>query len=110
VKIKFSAQEACTNPECPEAKPGFTIHWHSLPEWSEEIETMNFGEALENLKQGKLVTRRGWNGRGMWLALQRPDADSKMTLPYIYMRTVHGDFVPWLASQTDMLAEDWEPA
>ena len=44
----------------------------------------------------------------MWLALQRPDAHSKMTLPYIYMRTAQGDLVPWLASQTDLLAEDWE--
>lgn len=44
----------------------------------------------------------------MWLALQVPDAGSKMTLPYIYMRTVMGDLVPWLASQTDVLAEDWE--
>jgi hypothetical protein len=44
----------------------------------------------------------------MWLALQFPDAHSKMTLPYIYMRTAQGDLVPWLASQTDMLALDWE--
>jgi hypothetical protein len=43
----------------------------------------------------------------MWLHLQSPDAGSKMTLPYIYMRTVDGALVPWLASQTDMLATDW---
>jgi hypothetical protein len=43
----------------------------------------------------------------MWLKLQRPDSNSKMTLPYIYMSTVTGDKVPWLASQTDLLAEDW---
>jgi len=43
----------------------------------------------------------------MWLALQIPDEHSKMTLPYIYMSTVDGKLVPWLASQTDMLAEDW---
>lgn len=45
--------------------------------------TMNFGQAIEALKQGK------------------------MTLPYIYMYTAQGDNVPWLASQTDMLSEDW---
>lgn len=68
---------------------------------------MNFGQALEALKVGRRVAREGWNGKGMWLALQRPDAHSKMSLPYIYMSTVTGDLVPWLASQTDMLAEDW---
>lgn len=68
---------------------------------------MNFGDALLALKEGKKVSRSGWNGKGMWLELQRPDAHSKMTLPYIFMVTVTGDRVPWLASQTDMLAEDW---
>jgi hypothetical protein len=43
----------------------------------------------------------------MWIALQVPDANSKMGLPYIYMSTVDGKLVPWLASQTDILAEDW---
>lgn len=68
---------------------------------------MNFGQAIEALKSGKKVARKGWNGKNMYLELQRPDEHSKMTLPYIYMRTAQGDFVPWLASQTDMLAEDW---
>ncbi len=69
--------------------------------------TINFGQAIEALKQGKKVARTGWNGKGMHLELQRPDAHSKMTLPYIYMYTAQGDNVPWLASQTDMLSEDW---
>ena len=68
---------------------------------------MNFGNALNSLKAGYPVTRNGWNGKGMYLMLQRPDEHSKMTLPYIYMRTVQGDLVPWLASQTDLLANDW---
>lgn len=50
----------------------------------------------------------GWNGKNMWLALQVPDAHSKMSLPYIYMSTAQGDLVPWLASQTDVLATDWD--
>ena len=45
---------------------------------------MNFGQALEHLKQGGAVARAGWNGKGIWLELQVPDANSKMTLPYIY--------------------------
>ena len=77
---------------------------------------MNFGQALEALKAGKRVARRGWNGKGIYIELQRPDAHSKMTQPYIYivttgLRTDNPDapkgVVPWLASQTDMLAEDW---
>jgi hypothetical protein len=68
---------------------------------------MNFGKAIELLKAGKRVSRPGWNGRGMWLELQRPDDKSKMTLPYIYMFTADQQLVPWLASQTDVLAEDW---
>jgi hypothetical protein len=68
---------------------------------------MTFGEAIEALKVGKKVQRDGWNGKGMWLGLQRPDAHSKMGLPYIYMSTVDGKLVPWFASQPDMLSEDW---
>ena len=69
---------------------------------------MTFGQALHDLKAGCKVARAGWNGKGMWAALQVPDEHSKMTLPYIYMSTAQGDLVPWLASQTDILAVDWE--
>jgi len=73
--------------------------------WEEPM--MDFGQAIRVLKQGNRVARKGWNGKGMWLALQVPDEHSKMSLPYIYMSTVDGKLVPWLASQTDVLAEDW---
>lgn len=66
------------------------------------------GWALKQMHDGAKVARGGWNGKGMWLALQVPDEHSKMTLPYIYMSTATGDLVPWLASQTDILATDWE--
>lgn len=69
---------------------------------------MDFGDAIRALKKGERVTRPGWNGKGMWLQIQRPDEHSEMTLPYIFMRTAQGDLVPWLASQTDVLAEDWD--
>jgi len=69
---------------------------------------MNFGHALVALRTGKRVSRANWNGPGQWIALQVPDAESKMTLPYIYIKTVQGDLVPWLGSQTDLLADDWE--
>ena len=73
-----------------------------------ETEVFNFGEALNQLREGKKVARIGWNGRGMWIELQVPTDLSKMTLPYIYMKTATDDLVPWLASQTDMLADDWQ--
>ena len=69
---------------------------------------MTFGDAIAAIKTGKHVARRGWNGKNMWLAYQERTEHSKMTLPYIYMRTAQGDLVPWLASQTDMLSDDWD--
>lgn len=68
------------------------------------------GWAIEQMSLGHHVTRRGWNGRGQYLQLQQPDDRSKMTLPYIYIRTVQGQYVPWMASQTDLLAQDWQLA
>lgn len=74
---------------------------------------LTFGLALEVLKKGSKVARLGWNGKGLWLELQRPDEFSKMTLPYVYLnypmdaQNTPGARVPWLASQTDLLAEDW---
>lgn len=77
---------------------------------------MNFGQAIETMKNGEAVLRKGWNGRGIYIRIQAPDEHSKMTSPYIYMDTTGlvtdnpdapKSLVPWLASQTDMLAEDW---
>ena len=75
---------------------------------------MDFQYALTALKEGLRVSRSGWNGKGMWLKLQIPDSNSKMTLPYIYIEypVEHpaypsGSKVPWLASQTDLLSDDW---
>jgi hypothetical protein len=67
-----------------------------------------FEGALFYLKRGMAVQRTGWNGKNMYIKIQNPSADNKMTLSYIYIRTVQGDFVPWLASQTDLLSEDWQ--
>ncbi len=73
-----------------------------------EKASFGFGVAIGILKEGGAVQRKGWNGKGMWLGLQRPTETSLMTLPYIFMRTAQGDLVPWVASQTDILADDWE--
>jgi hypothetical protein len=68
----------------------------------------DFGWALSRLRAGHRVFRQGWNGKGQSIGLQLPDGDSVNTLPYIYIVTVTGDRVPWLPSQTDILADDWE--
>lgn len=77
---------------------------------------MDFGWALRQLKEGKKVCRLGWNGKGIYIELQRPDEYSKMTQPYVYIVTtgLQSDnpnaprgVVPWVVSQTDLMAEDW---
>lgn len=75
---------------------------------------MTFGEAIEYLKQGRRVARRGWNGKGMSLHLEdwvegQLDFSGRKYEPCIVMHTAQNKFQPgWLASQNDMLAEDWE--
>lgn len=83
----------------------------------EKTSTSDFGFAIKALKQDKRVARTGWNGKGMWLCLvhdwDMPDSklprliDDLETLSWIGMKTADNKFVPWLASQTDVLAEDW---
>jgi hypothetical protein len=84
---------------------------------------MNFSEALNLIKQGKKVQRQGWNGKGMFIFLV-PGSTFKVSRPpllgiypegteinyhsHIDMRTADGMIVPWLASQTDLLANDWQ--
>ena len=76
---------------------------------------MNFSEALESLKLGSKLQREGWNGKGMFIELVPANGWAKLfgnttdygNLPFIGMKTADNKFVPWLASQTDILAEDW---
>lgn len=72
------------------------------------MQTYDFSWALHELRAARVVTRKGWNGKGMYLALQIPDSGSANTLPYIWIKTAQGGRVPWVASQTDLLALDWE--
>ena len=88
------------------------------------IETaLTFGQAIEALKQGKKVARAGWNGKGMFLFLVPgnifkvnrapllgiyPEGTEVNYCSHINMKTADDKVVPWLASQTDVLAEDWD--
>lgn len=88
---------------------------------------MGIGDVVGALRNGQRVRRKGWNGKGMWLAYikgddwgcaysshpmdERKDESSVITqplLPMIVMRTADGRLVPWTCSQTDLLALDWE--
>ena len=70
---------------------------------------MDFSLALALLRQGHSIQRTGWNGKNQTLHLQ--ESDSKMTLPFIYLEFPAGSDsrgrVPWTATQTDLLANDW---
>lgn len=83
---------------------------------------MNFGLAIEAMRKKQKVARQGWNGKGMFLFLVPgstfnvsrppllgiyPEGTEINYCPHIDMKTADGKIVPWLASQTDMLAEDW---
>lgn len=88
---------------------------------------MNFGQAIEELKSNKRVRREGWNGKGQSLQLVQPPQSATphemrydvtvgdeytfvpgATLrPWIGIKTVDGQFMPWVPSQSDVLAEDW---
>lgn len=76
---------------------------------------MDFSEALKVLKNFNGVQRTGWNGKGMWIELVPATGWARLfgnttdfeNAPFIVMKTADDKYVPWLASQTDILAEDW---
>ena len=93
---------------CP--KPQFALA-------NRPTDAMPFGHAIEAMRAGKRVARDGWNGKGIFIELRTPDASSdENRVPYIEINTMGlvstneaapRCVVPWLASQTDMLADDW---
>jgi hypothetical protein len=73
----------------------------------------SFEWALNQVKEGHAagfevrIARAGWNGKGMWVTAQYPDAGSKMGVPYLYMKTVEDKFTPWVISTADLFTDDW---
>lgn len=76
--------------------------------------TMDIGGAVKQLKNGSKVVRAGWNGRNMWLLYAGSGTfsiDGRVEgnlIQHIVMKTAQDEFVPWLCSQSDLLADDWE--
>lgn len=124
-------------PQEKDGKPGYgVIYADGYTSWSpKEVfeesyraierdgQALNFGDALHMLKLGKKVARAGWNGKGMFLFIVPgstfkvsrppllgiyPEGTEINYCPHIDMRTADGKVVPWLCSQTDALAEDWQ--
>jgi hypothetical protein len=65
------------------------------------------GWAVKQMWNGQAVTRRAWYGKHH-IRIQVPDHNSKMNQPYVYITTQRGELIPWLASQADLLARDWQ--
>ncbi len=81
------------------------------PAYPTDRETHGIGWAVKQMHNGERVGRKGWNGKGMYLYLVLPNevgTDRDMTLPFVCMKTADDNLVPWLCSQTDLLATDWE--
>ena len=79
-----------------------------------DVNQLNFGQAIEALKLGKRIARLGWNGKGMWLILITghtmyvSSEEGVLLAPCIGMKKASGEMqLGWLASQADILSEDW---
>lgn len=87
--------------------------WSPKPQFDEAYRLvegghMSFGLAIEAMKKGMKVAREGWNGKDMYLQYEKAkDFEYSEMLPFIIIKTVQNTFVPWLASQTDILSDDW---
>jgi hypothetical protein len=76
---------------------------------------LGIGDAVQLMEHGYLVARDGWNTKRMWIGMQKPASHSRMTVPYLYLEypvghpaCPNGCRVPWLPSQTDLLAKDYQ--
>ena len=82
------------------------IYLSSRPKKDNDPHT--FSEALHEVKLNRRIARAGWNGKGMYVFLvEAKEVDGVKCDAYLAMKTVQNTYVPWLASQTDILAEDW---
>lgn len=132
IQAEPAEQHTCTNTDCAEGIDGYkVIYPDGYVSWSPKdvfeeayrpTDGMTFGLAIEAMKKGHKVAREGWNGKGMWIALVEADTYHELysvlskestivnsNSPYIIMKTANQDFQPgWLASQADILSDDWQ--
>lgn len=122
-------------PKSMDLEDGYSVRYHDGYEsWSPKdvfeaayrlTDGMSFGLAIEAAKMGKKIARAGWNGKGMWViyrtgypdgipcnkntadAVGIPEGTLFKVRPYLQMKCVDDSFQMWLASQSDILADDW---
>jgi len=130
---RITAWRQRSNPKGLPAEDGYAVKYaDGYISWSpkdvfeasyQPLDAMSFGHAIAALKEGQRVARAGWNGKGMFLFLVGGSTFTVNREPllsimgegtqveyhsHIDMKTAQGYVVPWLASQADMLADDWQ--
>jgi hypothetical protein len=84
----------------------------NVPGETMETSNLSFSTILDLLKKSRgslRAARKGWNGKGTWVSIHYPDVGTdKMSFPYLYMKTVTGDLIPWVVFHTDLMCDDWE--
>lgn len=131
MKAYYGTKLILAEPQEKDGKQGYAVKYNDgYTSWSpkdvfeESYQAMNalsFGHAIRVLRDGKKVARAGWNGKNMFLYLVPANSYPAQTeaakgvfgdmVPYgayIAMKTAQGNVVPWLASQTDVLSDDWQ--
>lgn len=128
MKLYYGTKLIQAEPQQKDGKDGYAVKYSdNYTSWSpkdvfeeayQPLYALSFGHAIRVLQDGKRVARAGWNGKGMWLILVEENQwttsvgpsniSGAHRLPWIGMKTVDGGLVPWLASQTDVLANDWQ--
>ena len=76
---------------------------------------MDFSDALREAKAGNKIARKGWNGKGMWVACEpvinkvtNHEVTANISHPLLLIKNANGTFATWVPSITDIFAEDWE--
>ena len=131
MKLFYGTKLVLAEPQEKQGKEGYAVKYNDgYTSWSpkdvfdaayQSLNALSFGHALMVLQDGKKVARSGWNGKGMFLyhvpansypaqteAAKGVFGDTVPYVAYIAMKTAQGNVVPWLASQTDVLANDWQ--
>ena len=129
MEVYYGTKRILAAPQDKNLEPGYVVEYQDgYRSWSpkEAFENayrkngqLNFGHALEAVKTGNKISRSGWNGKGLYVYMWRDTLnrkwinDSAVPLSYLCLRYPCGDvyetgaFVPWVPTQTDLLAEDW---
>ena len=136
MKSFIGVKKVQAEPESKDGREGFkVVYEEGYESWcpkdvflkhNRAVDGLPFSFALEAVKQGKKIARTGWNGKGMYVTYKPgypdgvaanaataqahgiPEGTNIIYCPYLEMKTADDKLVPWLVSQTDALADDWQ--